>query len=144
MSFAHDSLPRWAAALLVVALAGCHDGSPKVVKVTGTLTYKGKPVTNAYLRFRPEFGRPSWGQTDDEGRFKLNYDKQQDGAVVGKHKVWFEARPASAAEQEAVEMGKRLSLSKDMAAFFDKYSAEKSTLTVDITPDTKDLRLDLD
>jgi hypothetical protein len=142
-------LRPWAVLLLVAPLAGCRDDSPKVVKVTGTLTHKGLPVTNAYIRFRPETGRPSWGQTDDQGRFKLSYDRTQDGAVVGKHKVWIEQRPTTPAEQDAVMPGsstpvRRTATSRDLTALFDKYGAEKSTYTVDITPDTKDLTIELD
>jgi hypothetical protein len=135
---------RWVGPVLLVALTGCSDSGPKIVKVNGTLTYKGQPVTNAYLTFRPENGRQSWAQTDDEGRFKINYDRQQDGAVVGKHKVWIDPRAVSAADQEAAMLGRRPRMSKEMAAFFEKYSAEKSTLEVEITKDTKDLKLDLD
>ena len=68
-------------------LAGCGDSGPKIVPVTGTLKYKGQPVTNATLWFQPETGRPSWGQTDEQGHFTLNYDRGHEGAVPGKHKV---------------------------------------------------------
>src|SRR5437016_243304 len=112
--------------LLLVALAGCGDSGPKVVQVSGTLKYKGQPVTNAYITFLPEFGRQSWAQTDDQGRFKINYDKHQDGAVVGKHKVWVQQRATTTAEREAEMQGKALPTTRDMAAFFQKYSAENS------------------
>jgi hypothetical protein len=128
---------------LLVVLAGCQDGGPKVVKVTGTLTYKGKPVPNTHIFFEPEKGRQSWAETDGEGRFKVNYDAHQDGAVVGKHKVWVEMRSATTPDQEGVLPGKQPRMSKEMATFLDKYSAEKSKLTIDITPDTRDLKLDL-
>jgi hypothetical protein len=144
MSSARTPSARWAAPLLLAALTGCGDGSPKIVKVNGTLTYQGKPVTNAIINFQPEAGRLSWAETDEQGRFKINYDRHQDGAVVGKHKVWMDLRPATNAEREAVMQGKKPPLSKEMTAFFDKYSAEKSTLTVEIKPDTKDLSLNLD
>jgi hypothetical protein len=114
------------------------------VKVTGTLTYKTVPVTNAYIHFRPENGRMSWAQTDEQGRFKVNYDASQDGAIVGKHKVWLEMRPTSTADQEAVMLGKRVKMSKEMTEMFEKYSPEKSTLEVDITRNTKELNLSLE
>ena len=39
------------------SIVGC--GNSDVVAVSGQLTYKGKPVTNAYVHFVPEKGRPS-------------------------------------------------------------------------------------
>jgi hypothetical protein len=132
----------WAAPLLLVALAGCGAG-PRIVKVRGTLTYKGVPVKHAYVDFTPEHGRPSWGQTDEEGRFTLNYDSKQDGAVVGKHKVSVRLRPTTAAEQEAVMKGKRPPQSREMAAFFDKYGVNSSKTEVTIDKSTTDLKLDL-
>ena len=137
----------WAVVLAVLSLAGCQKEGPTVVNVSGVLTYKGQPVTNAYLRFRPEYGRPSWGQTDEGGRFRLSYDKDRDGAVVGKHKVWLEVRP-TAAEQGNVMPGaglaKRPAMPRDLSELFDKYGAEKSTLTVEIKPDSKELTLNLE
>jgi hypothetical protein len=148
------SLAWRAVPLLALALAGCGRDGSAIVPVTGTLTYKGAPVTNAYLRFRPEHGRPSWAQTDDRGRFVVRYDKDQDGAVVGRHKVWLEPRSGAAGNPQAGTPpdavmpgsgeGTRPGAGKSLAALFEKYSAEKSKLTVEITPETRDLPLNLD
>src|SRR5207247_10952611 len=89
--------------LLLVALTGCGGGAPAIVDVEGTLTYKGQPVPNVYIDFHPENGRQSWGLTDDQGHFKLNYDRQHDGAIVGKHKISIRAntgRPSSPRDQD--------------------------------------------
>jgi len=60
-------------------LAGC--GGSGIVTVSGTLTYKGKPVTNAFINFVPaDGGRPSMGETDASGKFTLTYDPQTKGA----------------------------------------------------------------
>jgi hypothetical protein len=133
----------WALPLLLLGVTGC-GGGPGVVKVNGTLTYKGKPVTNAYIDFMPQQGRPSWGQTDGDGRFVLEYDSQYKGAVVGKHKVSVRMKPQTAAEQEAVMMGKNPPMSKEMATFFEKYNAQNSKLEVTIDRGVGDLKLDLD
>ena len=130
-------------AFLLVALAGCGDG-PTIVPVAGTLTYKGKPVTNASINFIPKEGRPSVGQTDEEGRFNLLYEPKHFGALVGTHKVSVRHRPSSAAEIDAAIKGNRSPLSQDWAEFFDKYSAGKSTVEVVIDKNTKDLKLDWD
>jgi hypothetical protein len=132
-----------AAALLLVLPTGCSDG-PKVVKVTGTLKYKGAPVPNALIHFMPEHGRPSWATTDDQGRFKVNYDADQDGAVVGKHKVHLEFRPTAAADVEAAMYGNKPKMSKEVAELFDRYGPEKSPLTVEIKSDTNEVNLNLE
>jgi hypothetical protein len=132
-----------AAALLALVPAGCSDG-PKVAKVSGTLTYKGTPVPNATIHFVPAYGRPSWAQTDAQGKFKVNYDADQDGAVVGTHKVYLEYRPITQAEKEAEMYGIQPKLPKEMAALYDKYNSDNSTLTVEIKKDTKDLKLELE
>jgi hypothetical protein len=133
----------WVALLLLVAPAGC-GGGPRIVEVSGTLTNKGKPVTNAYVYFVPENGRPSWGQTDEQGRFTLNYDRGHDGALIGKHTVAVKLRPVTSAENLAVMKGEKPPLSKEMAEFFNKYSVEKSKVEVVIDKNTKNLKLDLD
>jgi len=128
---------------LLLGLTGC-GGGPNVVKVTGTLTYKGKPVTNARIDFIPLDGqRPSWGATDAQGRFSLEYDDKIKGAAVGKHKVSVVMRPTTVAEQEAVMEGRAPPVPREMAEFFKKYSAENSTVEVTIDKST-DLKLDWD
>jgi hypothetical protein len=89
-------------------------------------------------------GRPSWGQTDEQGRFKLNYDRGHDGALIGKHTVSVRARPVTHAENLAALRGQKLPLSKDLTEFFNKYSVEKSKVEVVIDKNTKDLKLDWD
>jgi hypothetical protein len=133
---------------LFVAFAGCGDSGRPVVPVTGTLTHKGQPVPNALVFFAPENGRPSQGPTDAEGHFKLSYTSEKDGAEVGKHKVWISSRqttrPTTAKEQAAAIQGKRLPLSADLTAFFDKYSQTKSTVEVVVDKNTRDVKLDWD
>jgi hypothetical protein len=135
---------RWVVPLLVVTCAGCGDNGPTIVPVTGTLTYKGKPITNARVDFLPEHGRESWGVTDEQGHFTLNYDRGHDGAVVGKHTVSVRPRPTKVKEQEAVMMGKKMPLSKDMASFFEKYSPKNSKVEVVVDKNTRELKLDWD
>jgi hypothetical protein len=142
MTFSRKAILTRAVPLLLLLLAGC--GGSDVVPVTGTLSYKGQPVKNAYVDFVPANGRPSWGETDEQGRFKLNYERGRDGALVGKHKVWVRKKMTTAAEKEAEMMGKRAPESREMAEFFDKYGPQKSKIEVDIDKNTKDLTLNWD
>jgi len=72
---------------------------------TGTVTYQGEPVPNLFLNFKPEKGRPSWGVTDDQGRYWLRYSNSRDGAVTGPHTVWVQFRPRSPAEEFRMTSG---------------------------------------
>jgi hypothetical protein len=131
-----------AAALL---LAGCSKGV-KLADVKGTLTYKGKAVPNTYVDFTPEDGkgRPSWGLTDEQGHFTLSFDKEREGAILGKHRVSVRFKPTTKAEQEAVMMGRKPPLSREMTEFFDRYTATGTNKVVEITPDTRDLAVNFD
>jgi hypothetical protein len=123
-------------------LTGC--GGSNVVPVSGTLTYKGKPVTNAFVYFTPENGRPSMGETDQDGRFTLTYDPQTKGAQVGKHKVYVTHNTAADAGQPGAVPGMAPKMSADSKEFFSKYSGDKSKVEVTIDKGTSDLKLDWD
>src|SRR5262245_41548137 len=117
-------------AILVVVigiLAGCSSG-PKVVKVTGTVTRAGKPVPGVVVNFVPVEGRPSWGLTNAQGQYSLNYDREQDGAVVGKHTVWIEYRPGSPLEEDAIAAGKLPKGRAELREVLQKYSEKNSPL----------------
>jgi hypothetical protein len=132
-----------AVALLVcVLLAGC--GGSNVVPVSGTLTYKGKPVTNAYVNFVPENGRPSMGETDPNGKFTLVYDPETKGVERGKHRVFVQYNPLADASLPGTIPGEAPKLSKELQEFFTKYGGEKSPVQVEITKATSDLKLEWD
>lgn len=75
--------------LIMSALfAGCGRGDrPELGTVTGTVTLDGEPLPNVELSFVPAIGRPSYGETDEEGNYELNYIRNIQGAKIGKHKV---------------------------------------------------------
>jgi hypothetical protein len=123
-------------------LTGC--GGSNVVAVSGTLTYKGKPVTNAIIHFVPDTGRPSMGETGADGRFTLTYDPQTKGAELGKHRVFVMHNGAADANLPGAVPGVAPKMSSEMGEFFKKYSGEKSTVTVTIDKSTGDLKLDWD
>jgi len=136
---------------VLLALAGCNKGDyPEMAKVTGIVTYKGKPVPNMMVNFMPTAGRPSWGKTDANGRFEMVFDSDYKGAEIGHHKVYF-TPPAT-----TIDMGKSKTSSKaiaeaagltpeEMRDFRKKYGLEESTkLEVDVKKDPEDLTLDLD
>jgi hypothetical protein len=120
---------------------GCNS-APRTLRVTGTVHHKGKPVQNLFVNFVPAEGRSSWGVTDEEGRFKLSYDRQNEGAVAGKHKVYFEFRPRDPKQDLEYQQGK-LKLPAEFNAILAKYSREKSTLSYEITRDEQVIDIEL-
>jgi hypothetical protein len=124
---------------------GCGSKGPQVVKVTGTVTRGGQPVELLVVNFWPHKGRPSWGVTDKEGHYTLNYERNRDGAVVGPHKVWVEVRPTSPKMESELRSGK-LKLHPEMKAILEKYGKETTPLknieVKDEDPQIINLKLD--
>lgn len=83
------------ALLLPGLLAGCGGGLEKfpTAAVTGTVLCEGKPVESAIVYFEPlregssPGGKQGWALTDADGKFTISTYGDQDGAVIGKHRV---------------------------------------------------------
>ena len=76
-----------ATALLWVTFAGCDDGRPTRVPVSGQVLIDGKPLTYGSVQFLPPNARASYGKLDSEGRFSLTCFDSNDGVVPGKVSV---------------------------------------------------------
>ena len=72
---------------LTTTCTGCREPGPEIVPVTGTVLKDGQPVANASITFFAKTGRPSYGSSDAEGRYTLEYAQDVEGAVVGEHTV---------------------------------------------------------
>lgn len=67
---------------------GCgSDDQPELGKVSGLVTLDGKPLPHVEITFAPDVGRPSYGETADDGKYELNYVRDIQGAKVGRHTV---------------------------------------------------------
>jgi hypothetical protein len=85
MQFARSSFV--VAGLITALAAGCGDGRPKRVPVAGQVLIDGKPLTFGSVQFVPPTGRPSQGELDSQGRFRLSCYEKNDGAVLGTHQI---------------------------------------------------------
>jgi hypothetical protein len=86
------------AVLLVVAASGCSgDGKQQLAPLTGTVTYKGKPVVGASMTFIPEDTklRPAIATTDSAGLYVMETYEPQDGAGVGTGRLAISLRGPS-------------------------------------------------
>ena len=132
-------LPVLAGLGAMLLAAGCSDG-PKIVEVSGTATHQGKPVPNLLVNFEPENGRSSWGVTDQNGRFTLEYDATRKGAVVGTHHVTAMYRATGIED----EVGKSKETAAHKAIQVKYGDPQVSQLKIPITKATSSLELKLD
>jgi hypothetical protein len=83
--------------LIAAFFVGCSKGDFPTAKVEGVVLCEGKPVAAAAVYFEPLqtpekkmiVGKQGFAFTDDSGKFKIStyFPGQNDGAVVGKHRV---------------------------------------------------------
>jgi hypothetical protein len=81
--------------LSLVPLAGCSGdpNMPKLGRVHGKVTYKGKPVESGTVTFNPvlgkggETGQNATGQIAADGTYEMTTFNTGDGAIVGEHMV---------------------------------------------------------
>jgi hypothetical protein len=133
------------ASLCLFTLAGCGSGGPEIVEIEGTVTRNGQPVPNLRIYFEPTKGRPSWAISDPSGHFKLDYDIDHDGALVGSHTVWV-VDEGGIVDPTALAAGapppKR---NPEIAQIIEKYGKlATSPKKVEITKADKNYKLELD
>jgi hypothetical protein len=137
------------AAALALGAAGCGGGKPWDVndRVEGTVKLDGAPLANVFVQFVPDIdpkiqAPTSNGFTDEKGQFKLAFDDQRPGAVVGKSfVVVVRGRTAAGGGDDRDPQARQAPAG---AAVPEVYSlAAKTPLTVEVTADrhTYDLTL---
>ena len=84
------TLGKYACLSMIAVLAvGCGQ-SIRTVPVEGMVVVDGDPVPGLTVQFAPASGeRPSTGFTDQDGRFKLRYNKDILGVLPGEQQVTF-------------------------------------------------------
>ena len=96
---------RWARAAtalcvgsLLVVLTGCGSGAA-TADVSGKVTYEGKPVTGGSIGFTPigsgegNAGKAGGGMVGADGSYTISTYGENDGAVIGKHRVSYTPPP---------------------------------------------------
>lgn len=74
--------------LCVIGCSEIPDDRPPVFPVTGTVTYKGKPVADALVTFASaKSPRSANATTNRDGKYSLTTFNSKDGAVAGEHLV---------------------------------------------------------
>ena len=84
---------------------GCGSGDqPELGTVAGIVTLDGKPLPNVELSFAPDNGRPSYGETSQDGKFELVYIRDVKGAKVGRHNITVHSKKVDNSKLKPVEV----------------------------------------
>jgi hypothetical protein len=81
---------------VVCNLAGCSSAlnakyaELQLATVSGTITFDGQPLANAQIQFVGKDGFFSYGVTDANGRYQLQFDSTHKGVKAGNNtvKIW--------------------------------------------------------
>jgi hypothetical protein len=80
----------------IIGLSGCGRNEFRVARTAGVIECNGKPVSGGVVFFSPVAssdksltGKPASGDVDADGSFVLTTYHDDDGAIVGRHKVTY-------------------------------------------------------
>ena len=97
-------------ALLAASFSGCGGNKFDVAPVRGKVTCGGQPVTSGIVTFVPvapegggEPGKAASGRIGPDGTFVLNTYETGDGAIIGRHTVYY--APSEGGDEEESEEG---------------------------------------
>lgn len=124
-------------------------GKVTLVNVSGTVTLDGQPLAGAVVTFEnQETGTMSFARTNSSGSYTLQFDSEKDGVTPGRKLVRFSTTRTilglrgedGAEEGEASTEGAKADRKQELVP--ECYSG-KSTLTVEITPESTTVDFDL-
>src|SRR4051812_13104986 len=127
---------------LAFVFAGCSDSNSKICKVSGTLTYKGQPIPQVYLRFEPDdltTKATSMAMTDEGGKFEMMMGSTP-GVYRGKVKVFCDDPLAAMGGKSPVPR----TIEPAYRELCGKYGNGKSTYELMIDKPNSNLHLKLD
>ncbi|MBN1851203.1 MAG: hypothetical protein JW829_00705 [Pirellulales bacterium] len=115
----------------LILMVGCGDSLPKRVPVSGQVLIDHQPLTQGSIRLVPKDARPATGKIGPDGRFTLTTFGDEDGVVLGTHRVAVNALEILSANSQRWLVPK-------------KYANERtSELTVTIDGPTDSLKVEL-
>jgi hypothetical protein len=116
---------------LIPAIIGCGDNLPKRVPVSGHVFFDGKPLETGGVGIQTTGERASYAALGPGGAFTVSTFGQNDGLMLGKHKV------AVSSKEDVNASTIKWLIPKKYADF------ETSGLEINITGATSDLKIDL-
>lgn len=89
--FLHCPVMRSNTLLLMLGIAmtgaGCSDGRPERIPVSGQVLIDGQPLEHGFVQVIPANDRAATGKLGPNGRFQLTTFETNDGCVPGTHPV---------------------------------------------------------
>lgn len=129
-------------------LAGC--GGPSLLKVTGKVTYQGKPVEGASVTFVSvkEEGFPASAVTDAQGNFTLETywsasGKKLTGAQPGSY-VATVTKTAKVSQEEMGAVKERRAVQRKILVPLKYASTKTSPLNYEVKPGSQEFKLELE
>lgn len=115
--------------LAIAFVAGCGDGRPTRVPVSGKVLIDGKPLETGNIRVYAAANRAASGKIEPDGKFNLSTYELGDGVVPGTHTVSV--------------TGAKLLNPKTMRWFAPKKFADAATsgLTLEVTEPTEEAQI---
>ena len=137
MSFRLRILQMILCSVLLVC-CGCFSGSGNIGEVEGVITLDGKPLDQTTIAFYPTEGRSSIGFTDAEGHYSLVHTRNENGAIIGGHKVTISTALEGSDQYDEVQTeGRKETMPR-------KYLNKKTTdLTAKVERGTNTINFDL-
>jgi hypothetical protein len=77
----------WGVGILLATVLGCGDGRPARVPVSGRVLIDGKPLETGFIQVYPAGNRPASSPIAADGRFTLTTFDENDGCMIGIHRV---------------------------------------------------------
>ena len=128
----------------LLCLCGCRQSNSNLGTVTGTVTIDGEPISHAIVSFKPTDGRSSIGLTDADGVYTLGYVRNQQGALIGNHKVVVQTDIAEKSEldEEAGDANSPGPRKEMLPKKYCDWAATELTATVESGANTIDFALE--
>lgn len=119
--------------------------SVELVPASGTVTLDGQPLPNAVVTFEDAEGQFSYGLTDADGDYELQFDSAVSGVRPGPKTVRISTTRKilglnTEEEEGGEESGAKAAAPKELVP--EKYNRQ-SELTVEVTPDRTRYDFDL-
>lgn len=113
----------------LLLLSGCGPSGPERIDISGTVSYKGKPVEDGALELIPTGGGPMQPVSVKDGKFTATGEY---GVLVGDYKVVFHSYAVRANKNPEQAGGDFPSMQPQIEVLPKNYSSEASTETMSL------------